>query len=272
MKGSLAGSAERTEAEAMLRFQMGAPSDVRTALGIDGARIGGGVAVAMRRDRTNYWNKALGFGVTEPITRNLVADVCDFYREQRPPVAVLQFAPSLMPHDFDDIAAGEGLKPSTYWLKLAHDLTVIPARRTDLRAGPVGLADARRWASVLLYAFGMPEEDLTDLFASLVDRPDFRALAAWDGEALVAAAAMFVHDGAANMIGSGTLPSHRRRGAYSVLLSLRLKEARDSGCRIVFAESGKDVPGERNESLHILHHLGFTVLYERQNWIWRPSL
>jgi hypothetical protein len=271
VRGSLTGSAERTEAEAMFQFQTAAPSDVRAALGIHAVRIGGGVAVAMKRDRTNYWNKALGFGFTEPVTKNLVADVCDFYREQHPPVAVLQFAPAVMPPDFDDIATAAGLKPSSYWLKLAHGLSVIPARQTDLRVGPVGRDDADRWASVLLRAFGMPEEDLTDLFASLVGRPDFRSFAAWDGEALVAAAAMFVHDDTANMVGSGTLPSHRRRGAYSVLLSLRLKEARDSGCRTVFAESGKDTPGERNGSLHNMHHLGFTVLYERQNWIWRPA-
>jgi hypothetical protein len=255
----------------MFQFQVGAPDAVRTALGIHGVRIGGGVAVAMTEDRTNYWNKALGFGVAAPVTKAVVAEVCDFYREQRPPVAVLQFAPAAMPHDWDDIAAAAGLTPSSYWLKLGHDLTTVPARVTDLRVGQVQPSQARRWAAVLLRAFGMPEDDLTDLFASLVGRPGFRSFAAWDGEDIVAAAAMFVQDDVANMVGSGTLPSHRRRGAHSVLLSLRLKEARDNGCRVVFAESGKDVPGERNESLDNMHHLGFTVLYERQNWIWRPD-
>jgi GNAT superfamily N-acetyltransferase len=268
VRGSLTGSAEHSEAEAMFQLQVGAPDAVRSSLGIEGVRIGGGVAVAMTHDRTNYWNKALGF--TSPVTHGLVAAVCEFYREQGSPVAVLQFAPAAMPYDWDDISLG--LTPSSYWLKLGHDLTTVPARVSELRVGQVPAAEAHRWACVLLHAFGMPSEDLSGLFASLVGRSGFRCFAAWDGDSLVAAAAMFVQDGVANLIGSGTLPSHRRRGAHSVLLSLRLKEARDSGCRVVFAESGKDVPGERNVSLDNMHHLGFTVLYERQNWIWRPGV
>ncbi|WP_433273223.1 hypothetical protein ACQPZA_21775 [Pseudonocardia xinjiangensis] len=88
---------EKIEAECMYRLESGAPRRTLDDMGIATARCGGGSAMAMRRDVTRYWNKVLGFGFDEPVTGDLVAQVCAFFREHDAPVAVLQPASSVLP-------------------------------------------------------------------------------------------------------------------------------------------------------------------------------
>ena len=83
---------EGAEAEFMYQYESMAPRSAVTSLGIVTARIGGGVVLSMRNDVTGYWNKALGFGFAEPVTRDLIDRVIDFYKSERSPRAVLQIA------------------------------------------------------------------------------------------------------------------------------------------------------------------------------------
>ena len=88
---------EGAEAEFMYQYESMAPRSAVTSLGIVTARIGGGVVLSMRNDVTGYWNKALGFGFAEPVTRDLIDRVIDFYKSERSPRAVLQIAPEVLP-------------------------------------------------------------------------------------------------------------------------------------------------------------------------------
>lgn len=85
-------SAERIEAETFYLIAAAAPAPVRAARGIGVTRLGGGVAAAMRDDPTGFWNHASGFGFAEPITAQLVEEICEFYRSARAPRANLQLA------------------------------------------------------------------------------------------------------------------------------------------------------------------------------------
>jgi len=49
----------------------------------------------------------------------------------------------------------------------------------------------------------------------------------------------------------------------------RVEAARAAGCRWLVAETGAEASGERNPSLHNLQQAGFSVIYERRNWIFR---
>ena len=81
--------AETAEAEFMHAFEAGAPPEAQEALGMVQHRVGGGVVLAMAHDPTGgYWSKALGFGVTEPVTADLVAQVVDIYRSNGDAVGV----------------------------------------------------------------------------------------------------------------------------------------------------------------------------------------
>jgi hypothetical protein len=47
--------------------------------------------------------------------------------------------------------------------------------------------------------------------------------------------------------------------------------AQKLGCTSLVAETGAEGPGEHNLSLHNMLRLGFTVQYERPNWVWTPD-
>jgi hypothetical protein len=64
----------------MCEFEAGAAESARAELGIAATRIGGGVAPSMRHDPSGYWSKSLGFGFAEPVTDELIDEVCSFYR------------------------------------------------------------------------------------------------------------------------------------------------------------------------------------------------
>jgi ribosomal protein S18 acetylase RimI-like enzyme len=262
---------EQTEAEWMYRLESGAPPHILDEMGIAAARFGGGYAVAMRRDVTQYWNKALGFGFDEPVTADLIAQVCEFFRVQEAPMAVLQLAPSVLPAEWGDICRANRLEQGGNWLKLGHDLGSVGRPDTDLRVAQVEVEDATAWATALLRGFGMPEEGLLQMAAAVVGQPGFRCYAAWDGDEIVGVGNSFVDQGIAALWGASTLASHRRRGAQSALLAIRLLDAKAAGCRMAVAETGAEGPGEHNQSLHNLRRAGFSVLYERPNWVWRPE-
>lgn len=258
--------------------ELAAPPGVRAALGMDAARIGGGVALSVRDDPARYWSKALGFGFEEPVTADLIGEVCAFYRSRGTPLAVLQLAPSVLPEDWSEICARENLSAGSAWVKLACPTDEALARAEEpgrpaagVRVAPVEARDAAEWGALMMRGFGMPEEHLGAMIAGGVGRAGWHPYGAWlDGE-LVGTATMHVHGDAAQFFGAATLPHARRRGAQSAFLAARARAAAAAGCGWLVAETGAEAPGEHNSSLHNMRRAGFEVLYERRNWVWQPA-
>jgi GNAT superfamily N-acetyltransferase len=226
----------------------------------------------MRNDPSGgYWNKALGFGTTEPFTVQTLDAVLDFYREHGVGQAVLQLVPSVLPAGFDEIAAARGLEPGSTWVKLAARPGDVTAAQTRLRVAPVPVAEARRWADVVLSGFGMPAGGLTTMLAATVGEPAWRPYAAWDDGDLVAGGNLFLHGESASLNAAATAPGHRGLGAQSALIAARARAAAEAGCRWLFAETGKPAPGQQNPSLNNMRRAGLTPLYERRNWVWRSG-
>lgn len=274
----LTALAETVEAEFMHAYESGAPAAVSAALGIATARIGGGVVLAMREDPVGYWNKALGFGIAESVTADLVQEIIDFYLAHGVPAAALQIAPALLPPDWAEIRAVHGITAGSAWVKLGAAVnevdtvdTVDTAVSTRLRVGPVGQGDAEQWASTVLHGFGMWDERLAGMLTAGAADRDCRPYAVWDGEDLVAGGNLFVHGPAGSINSAATLPDHRGKGAQSALIGARIEAARRSGCRWVTAEAGLPADGAANPSLTNLERAGLRRLYVRQNWLWRAE-
>jgi len=267
--------AETAEAEFMLALHDGAPAEARRALGMRSARVAGGVAVVMGRDPTGgYWNKALGFGVTEPVTEELVADLVELYASAGAPSLCLQIASAALPADWEDVCARHGIDGESSWAKLLRPAaTPVTPARTDLRIGRVEPQDADAYARVLAAGFGMPPEPhLLSMFAAAASGgPGFTAYGAWDGDDLVAAANLHVAGTTAAFCGAATLPKARGRGAHSALMRVRIEDARAAGCSWMSAETWQEQGGAHNPSLHNLLRSGFVELYDRRNWVWRPG-
>jgi GNAT superfamily N-acetyltransferase len=261
---------ELTEAEAMFQFQAAAPGHVRSLLGMDATRIGGAVVTVMREDPTRFWNKVIGLGFDEPITADLIGEVCGFCESRGAPVTTFQPAPGVLPPDWPDICAAYGITTGSSWVKLVHDLTDIRPAETAFRIERVGAEHAAEWGSLMTRGFGMPEKGLAEMAAGVVTQPGFVPYAAWDGDDMVAVGDFYVHGDAAEGFGAATLPEYRGRGAQSALLSVALRGAAAAGCRWFVAETGTEADGEHNPSLHNMLRAGFQVCYERRNWVWDP--
>jgi ribosomal protein S18 acetylase RimI-like enzyme len=270
---------EFCEAEALFRFETGAPEPARSALGINAARVGGAVVLSVRNDPARFWSKALGFGRTEPVTAELIAQACDFYRAEGTEQAVFQLAPDAIPQDWDEICAREGITAGTSWVKLVAEVGDVVARAEDpgrrkadgLRVAPVKPDDADRWASVMLRAFGMPEEHFTAMIAATALSGEWHPQAVWLGEEIVGAATMSAIGVTAQMFGAAVLPEARNRGGQTELLFARALMADELGCDLLVAETGAETGGHHNPSLGNMLRLGFEIAYERRNWIWQPA-
>jgi len=263
---------EGAEAEFMYQYESMAPRSAVTSLGIVTARIGGGVVLSMRNDVTGYWNKALGFGFAEPVTRDLIDRVIDFYKSERSPRAVLQIAPEVLPTNWDEICRSHDIREDSRWFKLTCSVDHFrPIERTTLRVGPVGPDDVDAWARTTLRGFGMPVEGLAEMFAASASNPTFHPFAAWDGDEIVATANLFVDGEIASLNAGATLPSHQNRGAQSALIAARGKHAIAAGCRWLVAETGEPAEGAVNPSLNNLVRAGLQPRYARQNWVWHPG-
>ena len=266
-------AAETVEAAGMRRLVLGAPAALRAELGVAAAGLGGGTSLAMARDPSGgYWNKTLGIGVTEPVTRELVEEVVAFYTRHGGDTATVQIAPALLPADWSEIAADAGLRAGHPWVKLARSLTdpVAEPPATALRTGVVEPGQLPEWAHTTIEGFGMSHQ-LDDMLVHTRGEA-FRQVAAWDGDRVVAAALLFLAGDTAQLFAAATLPGSRGRGAQSALIALRLRLAREAGASWVFAETGVESAGQHNSSLHNLRRAGFTDLYERPNWVWqRPA-
>lgn len=265
--------AEGAEAEFMLAMASGAPPEAQAELGMVQARIAGGVVLAMAGDPTGgYWNKALGFGVTEPVTAEAVDEVLGVYRRAGSGVAVLQVAPSVLPEDWAEICDRHGIAAGQAWVKLLRPTAPEPPEASSsLRVGPLDPGDAGAWAHAYCVGFGMPE--VPALVAMMEAGTDtgagFRPFAAWDGDALVAAANLHVAGPAGAFCGAATLPGARGRGAQSMFMRVRIEAARALGLEWVSAETWQEGEGQHNASLHNMLRAGFVEVYPRTNWVWR---
>ncbi len=273
--------AERAEAEFMHALEAQAPAAAQAMLGMSQHRLGGGVVLVMAKDPTGgYWNKALGFGVSEPFTGDLAVEVVDRYRTAASPVGVLQVAPDALPQDWDDVCGRLGIVAASTWVKLLRPVSPPAAEpSTDLRVGPAGPQDADAWARTYATGFEMPmDPSLLDMIGSPARSvTGFHPLAAWDADELVAAANLHVTGPAAAFCGAATLPAARGRGAQSVFMARRVQLARELGAQWCSAETWREDPGHEdpgmhhNPSLHNMRRAGFVDVYDRRNWVWRAG-
>ncbi|WP_134655950.1 N-acetyltransferase [Streptomyces sp. H23] len=270
------GLAEQTEIKAYTDFAASAPPPLRKSLGIDSLRVGSALALAIREDPSHFFNRAGGFTDDEPVTADLLTQVCDFYREQGVPQGAFMITPSLLPPDWTSVVGKLNLSQGGRFVKLGCAIeTALAATEEaaalapELRVGLVEADQAHEFATVMMPTFGFTSPGLTDLAASCVGRPDWQQYAVWEGERMIAVGSIFVNGECADMFGGATLGEARGLGAQSALLAARVRAAQAAGCRWIVAETGAEDPGDHNTSLHNMVRAGFEPLYERTTWLWR---
>jgi len=266
---NLAARVETAEANLMLKLTE-LPEPLLGKLGITGRRFGRGIALSVRNDPSRFWSKVQGFGFDEPVTSELVGEVLDFFRAAGNPVTNFHLPPEVLPADWAEICQVHGLRQGATMVKLVRDGSPVEPAVTSLRVGPIAVEDRAAWAAVQVEAFGLPDPDggIGEMLAAINDVPGVTGYAAWDGDKLVATAALYVEGEVGEFVSASTLPAYRGRGAQSALLARRAEDAIAAGCRWLGVETGKPAEGETNPSLDNVQRAGFKVLYDRPSWVW----
>lgn len=267
-------AAEMAEAACLEAMYAGATQSVSDELGMSHRRIGGGAVCLMARDPLHgFWNRAIGLGVDEPLTEDVVDEVLEFAREGGAPLLVVPVAPGADPGTWEHVLASRGLSPSAAWVKFVAPGGFSAEEKTEFDVEQIGPEIGVHFARVMCEGFKMPlDSPLPDWFATIPGAPGMTAYAAFDRHhKIVATAAMHVSGELASLCGAATLPEARHRGAQSALMARRLHDANALGVRWIATETGTETDEDPNPSLHNMRRLGLTELYERRNWIWRPE-
>lgn len=265
-------AAELGELAYMEAMYAGADAVVREALGMAHAHIGGGLVCVMAHDPTGgYWNRVLGLGIDQPLTDEVVEEVAAFGRAHGAPLLCVQLAPGADPVGWPDVLGRHGLTPSASWVKFVAAGGFRVEATTGVSIERIGPERGGDFARVMCEGFGMPvDSPLPDWFAQMPGMEDLRTYAAVEDGRLLAAATLCVRGGLASLCGAATLSDARGRGLQSALMARRVEDANALGAAWIVTETGTETADDPNPSLHNMRRLGFTELYERRNWIWRP--
>ena len=212
------------------------------------------------------FNRLIGCGVGGPVTSGDVRDAVARLRAAGVRHFGVQLGPPSQPSAIRDWLAAEGLATRDRWAKVYRDASPAAPVLTELRVDRAGAAQAQAVAEVTTAGFGMPSV-LQPWIASMVGRPGWRHYLALDGDRAVAAAALFVRDGAGWLGMASTLPAARRRGAQGALMARRIEDGRALGCRWFVTETGEETPARPNPSYRNMVRTGFTLAYHRENWM-----
>ncbi len=144
------------------------------------------------------------------------------------------------------VSGGEGIADSLRaagyvegyaWMHFARAPDPPAHALTDLRIEQVGPQGGMHFARPVRIAFGLPEI-AEGALRRLPGREGWTCLVAYDGDAPVAAAALFAAGDEGYLAFGATLPDARGRGAQSALLAERIAIAGRLGLRSITTETG----------------------------------
>jgi GNAT superfamily N-acetyltransferase len=238
------------------RAEAGALLDTVAAVGgrhgFEATSLGDAVCVVAREVPAPELNRALGVGEDTDL-----GALQAFYAG----------TPHLVSCSDGAVAAlrARGYEPGYAWMKFVRAAEPDASARTDLRLEVVGADRAGDFAAAVVGGFGMPAR-MAGVAASVVGRPGWTCLVAYDAARPVGAGALFV-TGDQGWLGLGaTLPDARGRGAQSAILAARVRLAAGQGAATVTTETGVREPGRPEPSYRNILRAGFEEAYERPNW------
>ncbi len=258
----LARVMEFGEAEAYVNMFAAAPSE----LGLHVEHIGEAVALMATHLPIMLFNRVIGLGLAQPATESTVTDITHLYSSARIPTYGIQLGSVVNPPQLPDWLRAHHFAHRGNWAKIYRKPDIAVTAATDLRIEHVGQEHALDCARVTVDSFGMPPL-LIPWLTNLVGREGWQHFIAFDGQTAVAAGALFIR----NRIGwigmTGTLSSHRKRGAQAAIIARCIAASAEAGCDWVIAETDEDTSAHPNPSYHNMLRTGFNLTYQRENYV-----
>ncbi|WP_236788997.1 GNAT family N-acetyltransferase [Amycolatopsis sp. GM8] len=265
-------SADRAETDAVVDQAAAADGHTRAALRLELRRIGDATVIAARGGVDKFPSRVYRLGYERPVTGDAVAGICEWLEETAIPRAVFTIDPLALPDDWAEICTKLNISAGPRMIKLATTPGVVLTHAgqveldPSLRVALVGRNRAREWATATELATETTPAAILALRAASIGRPGWRAVAAFDGDRIVATGKLHVHGDTGYLMSDTTIPGYRNRGAQTALLVERARLATETGCRWLVVDT--DGPGT---ALNNLLRLGFEQLYERPQWLWQAA-
>lgn len=258
----LAELVEWGEAEAYADMFAAAPPE----WGLHVERRGSAVALVAPPIDVMLFNRVLGLGLSEPASETQMDEIVALYQQANVRHFGIQLSPIAQPSALKNWLKACHLRPTDNWAKVYRAAAQPIEIHTDLRVGAIGREQAADFGRVVCAAFEMPAA-LQPWLEQLVDRPNWHVYLGFDGEHAAACGALFLH-GEVGWLGiEGTLSSHRRRGGQGAIMAQCIRDAAQLSCRWVITETGEDLPDRPNPSYHNMLRTGFTLAYQRTNYL-----
>jgi hypothetical protein len=219
-----------------------ATDEDRERLGLRARDVAGGFVMAADREDSLLQNRALGLGLEESLSDDVVQEVVDHYRGG-PPGFAINLCPFAVGPETETLLTEHGFGTFFHHLKWMRGAEPVTMPEQGLRVECVGPDQGDAWARLAARIFESPEGH-----------------ADWSKRVVV--------DGAAWLGSGGTLESHRRRGAHRALLARRIRDGLEHGVRMFTLETGPDWPDLPEGALRNAAHAGFHPVYARPSWIW----
>ena len=214
-------------------------------------------------------SRAVGLGMSGPVTAAELDALVDFYAQRREDARVL-----VSPYADPTLFAGlgeRGFRLSDLGMTLARGLD--PADRIEPPADGITVRrmeahERATWVHTSLAGFSGTDDnvpgEMSATFEAMTHVPTTTDYFASIDGVFVGAGALDVQAGAAYFFATSTLPSARRRGVQSALLRARLAAAIACGCDLAFTQTVAGGPSQRNAERH-----GFATVYSRARMV-RP--
>lgn len=257
---------ESVERDARRDAFAAATEEDRETLGLRSRELAGGFLMAADREDSLLHNRAIGLGLEEPMTDDVVQALVDHYRGG-PPGFAINLCPYALTRESETRLTEHGFGTYFHHLKWARGDEPMEMPDPGVRVEAVGVEQRDEWAELAARIFGTPAGH-AEWSKRVIGRPGWFHYLAYSGETPVAVGNMFVLDGAAWLGSGGTLVPHRRHGAHLALLARRIQDGLYAGARVFTLETGpnwRDLPGE---ALRNARRAGFRPVYARPSWIW----
>lgn len=216
-------------------------------------------------------NRVIGLGLQAEVSQHELDALMDFYRSAGVPRFFVQIHPSVGP-DVVRLLEQGGFRAYNRWVKLHREVGggAIPERVSDLNVREVGRESAPEFGEILERSFEWPDGS-GRWISQLVGEPGWKHYLAFDGEKPVATAAMLVWGQWAWLDFASTLATHRGRGAQSTLITRRLSDAAELGCRHLVVETAQEPTEKPAPSYRNIRSFGFEEAYLRTNYLFESS-
>jgi hypothetical protein len=259
--------AERFEGDALSDFYAAAPASVARQYGIKALRSDSGtILMAPGLVPIMMFNRALGFGLREPLTDANIDGIVNRFRGAGVRRFGIQLTPDAQPQDVREMLRARGFQHVTNWVRAVRGREPAPHIDSALRIEPINQKDGSSFGEIVCSVFKFPL-GIRQWIASTIGRDGWRHYCGFDGEVPVATGAMFVRNDTAWLGFAATLPSHRKLGAQGAIMARRIGDALAQGCRLLITETGEDTPAKPNPSYHNMIRCGFTLAYVRENYV-----